>query len=353
VIALRLMKGGSNDLVKISGVLAGILLAAMSGSAGAQTKVKILTNHIGYEASGAKHAVVQCEAGDTVSGFTIHEFPGGKVFSGAPKKALYGADYLVRARDPNGSFYRSVSAPGPGKKPEDRRISADTTGFKIKSKATDSGSGSKMEQLDDRAYEVSYRSGGGISIAALAVASTYKTAGDFNSSDYLKAAAEAFAFLEKNNPRLTNDGKENIVDDYCALLAATELYKATQEEMYKAAADKRASNLMSRLTTPHNRVGGQRASIPGVPIGLHLAPDPAHRILAHGAAEQRLQGAAHPARVGAGQVGAGNQRIGRQRAALVGPQHLAVPLPGFAAWSVQPRAWYFDLDATEGAHQRP
>jgi hypothetical protein len=26
---------------------------------------------------------------------------------------------------------------------------------------------------------------------------------------------------------------------------------------------------------------------------------------------------------------------------------------GFAAWSVQPRAWYFDLDATEGAHQRP
>jgi hypothetical protein len=49
VIALRLMKGGSNDLVKISGVLAGILLAAMSSSAGAQTKVKILTNHIGYE----------------------------------------------------------------------------------------------------------------------------------------------------------------------------------------------------------------------------------------------------------------------------------------------------------------
>src|SRR6266540_1070420 len=104
---------------------------------------------------------------------------------------------------------------------------------------------------------------------------------------------------------------------------------------------------------PHNRFGGQRASIPGVPIGFHLAPDPAHRILAHGAAEQRLQGAAHPARVGAGQVGAGNQRIGRQRAALVGPQHLAVPLRGFAAWSVQPRAWYFDLDATEGAHQRP
>src|SRR5260221_154933 len=33
-----------------------------------------------------------------------------------------------------------------------------------------------------------------------------------------------------------------------------------------------------------------------------------------GGAEQRLQGGAHPARVGAGQVGAGNQRIGRQRA---------------------------------------
>jgi len=46
---------------------------------------------------------------------------------------------------------------------------------------------------------------------------------------------------------MTNDGKENIVDDYCALLAATELYKATGSASYKEAADKRAKQLMNRL----------------------------------------------------------------------------------------------------------
>ena len=35
----------------------------------------------------------------------------------------------------------------------------------------------------------------------------------------------------------------------------------------------------------------------------NLAPDPAHRILAYGPAKQRLQRTAHPARVGAGEVG--------------------------------------------------
>lgn len=47
----------------------------------------------------------------------------------------------------------------------------------------------------------------------------------------------------------TNDGKENIVDDYCALLAATELYRATKNLKYKEAADKRVQSLMARLTT--------------------------------------------------------------------------------------------------------
>jgi hypothetical protein len=35
---------------------------------------------------------------------------------------------------------------------------------------------------------------------------------------------------------------------------------------------------------------------------------------------------AHPARIGAGEVGTGNQRVGDQRAALIGPQRLAPPL---------------------------
>jgi hypothetical protein len=73
--------------------------------------------------------------------------------------------------------------------------------------------------------------------------------GDFNRSEYLKAAEESFAFLEAHNRELLNDGIENILDDYCALLAATELYSATHKQEYRAAADTRAAHLMARLTT--------------------------------------------------------------------------------------------------------
>src|SRR5262252_4019253 len=44
-------------------------------------------------------------------------------------EATFGADFLVRMRSPTGSFYRSVAAPGPGKRPEDRRIAEDAKVF--------------------------------------------------------------------------------------------------------------------------------------------------------------------------------------------------------------------------------
>ena len=47
-------------------------------------------------------------------------------------EAMYGADYLVRMQAPNGSFYRSVSAPGPGKKAVDREIGAESKAYTIK-----------------------------------------------------------------------------------------------------------------------------------------------------------------------------------------------------------------------------
>ncbi len=166
-------------------------------------------------------------------------------------EAMFGADYLVRVKNPNGSFYRSVSGPGPEKKPEDRKIGKDHKGYAIKTIETkDKTNYGNIESVQNQAtYEVSYRAGAGVSIAALAMASTYPVSGDFTSADYLKAAEEAFAFLEKNNVAYTNDGKENILDDYCALMAATELYKVTKKPVYKQAADKRAKNLMDRLTT--------------------------------------------------------------------------------------------------------
>lgn len=163
-------------------------------------------------------------------------------------EALFGADYLVRVQAPNGSFYRSVKAPGAAKLAKDRVIQPEEPSYRIK-QTKDQPFISGAPGAGWHSYQVSYRSGGGMAIAALAIASTYPIAGDFSNADYLKAAEKAFLFLEKNNAAMTNDGKENIIDDYCALSAATELYKATKKEAYKEAADRRAQQLLNRLTS--------------------------------------------------------------------------------------------------------
>ena len=174
-------------------------------------------------------------------------------------EAMFGADYLVRVKSPNGSFYRSIGAPGPEKAAEDRRISKEGTGFAIKTNKNAKFMGETHTEGEKTDYEVGYRNGGGIAIAALAVASTYPVSGDFSNAQYLKTAEDAFAFLETHNQNYLNDGKENIVDDYCALLAATELFKATKSETYKLAADKRAQNLMNRLITSGGHTNYWRA----------------------------------------------------------------------------------------------
>lgn len=166
-------------------------------------------------------------------------------------EAMFGADYLARVKKPSGSFYRTISGRGPEKKPEDRRIAPAMKGFQIKTAETkDKFSKNKEAKgIEEVPYEVGFRAGGGVAIAALAMAGCYDKSGDFSNADYLEAAEEAFVFLDENNVHLTNDGMENIVDDYCALTAATELYKATKNKRYKAAADKRAQSLMGRLTS--------------------------------------------------------------------------------------------------------
>ncbi|WP_426667494.1 glycoside hydrolase family 9 protein [Mucilaginibacter sp. McL0603] len=167
-------------------------------------------------------------------------------------EAMYGADYLCRMQAKNGAFYRSVGAPGPGKLPQDRAIGPEGKSYLIKVSKNDDSFKSKPEEHDWRSFQCSFRSGGGMSIAALAMASTYTTSGDYSNADYLKAAENAFDFLDKNNVAMTNDGKENILDDYCALTAATELYKATKKEKYKAAAKKRTLSLINRLSSWKN-----------------------------------------------------------------------------------------------------
>lgn len=166
-------------------------------------------------------------------------------------EAMYGADYLVRVQAKNGSFYRSIGAPGAGKLAKDRGISPEQKSYRIKV-SKDASWGSDPVKESWRSYQSSYRSGAGMAIAALALASTNSISGDYSAKDYLKAAENAFAFLEKENVQMTNDGKENILDDYCALSAATELYKTTNKPTYKAAAEKRTQSLISRLISWQN-----------------------------------------------------------------------------------------------------
>ena len=140
-------------------------------------------------------------------------------------EGLFGADFLTRVHVKGGSFYGSVSQP----------------------EADDLGIDPTQRTLST--HQVDYREGGGLAIAALARASTYPVSGDYTSAEYLAAAEDAFAFLQVNNVKMTNDGKENILDDYNALLAATELFKATRNATYQQAADTRAQNLVNRLVT--------------------------------------------------------------------------------------------------------
>src|SRR5271167_5183505 len=104
---------------------------------------------------------------------------------------------------------------------------------------------------------------------------------------------------------------------------------------------------------PYDRLFGQRAGVPRVPIVLHLAPGPAHRVLADSTAKQGGERTAHPARVGASQIGARDQRVGGQRAALISPQCPALPIRRLALQGVQSGTRHRDLDRPEGPGQRP
>jgi ligand-binding sensor domain-containing protein len=54
--------------------------------------------------------------------------------------------------------------------------------------------------------------------------------------------------LQANNTKYDDDGRENIIDDYCALMAASELWMATNKPLYRDEARQRAKNLAGRMT---------------------------------------------------------------------------------------------------------
>jgi hypothetical protein len=87
-----------------------------------------------------------------------------------------------------------------------------------------------------------------MAIAALARISQWKRDGDFTSGQYLQGAERAFSHLLVNSTKYADDGKDNIIDDYCALMASSELWIATGKNLYRNEARKRANNLAARVS---------------------------------------------------------------------------------------------------------
>ena len=152
----------------------------------------------------------------------------------ATDEAAYGADFLVRMLDTQGFFYMTVF---------------DGWGTHSRTLCAFSGSSGNMSAN----YQTAFREGGGMAIAALAKASKLGASGDFTSAQYLDTAEKAYAHLTQmqgidKKCAYCDDGKENIIDDYTALLAATELYVATQKADYLNDARLRAQHLAGRIS---------------------------------------------------------------------------------------------------------
>ncbi|EGQ7959191.1 TPA: glycoside hydrolase family 9 protein [Vibrio parahaemolyticus] len=145
------------------------------------------------------------------------------------EEALFGADFLVRMQNEKGFFYMTVFD----------KWSKDTAQREICAYETQLG-----HKFDD--YQAGFRQGGGVTIAALAAASRLGVHGKYDQQKYRNAAENGYWHLKEHNTQYLNDGEENIIDEYCALLASVELFKATKETRYLEESRLWAQRLVAR-----------------------------------------------------------------------------------------------------------
>ncbi|EPD6974518.1 glycoside hydrolase family 9 protein [Vibrio sp. Vb2704] len=145
------------------------------------------------------------------------------------EEALFGADFLVRMQNEKGFFYMTVFD----------KWSKDTAQREICAYETQLG-----HKFDD--YQAGLRQGGGVAIAALAAASRLSVHGEYDQQKYRNAAENGYWHLKEHNTQYLNDGEENIIDEYCALLACVELFKATKETRYLEESRLWAQRLVAR-----------------------------------------------------------------------------------------------------------
>jgi len=145
------------------------------------------------------------------------------------EEALFGADFLLRMQNEKGFFYMTVFD----------KWSKDTAQREICAYETQLG-----HKFDD--YQAGFRQGGGVAIAALAAASRLSVHGEYDQQKYRNAAENGYWHLKEHNTQYLNDGEENIIDEYCALLASVELFKATKETRYLEESRLWAQRLVAR-----------------------------------------------------------------------------------------------------------
>lgn len=156
------------------------------------------------------------------------------------EEVVWGADYLRRSLSSDGYFYGNVlDKLGDAEQeiPDERLI----TGF------------DQQSAHFNTHYQAAFREGAGMAIAALArayeISQTTGVEGEYSAKQYLLAAETAFIHTQANNLYYVDNGQENIIDDYTALIAATDLYRVTKKYRYLEAAKIRAHNLNNRLTS--------------------------------------------------------------------------------------------------------
>ena len=201
-------------------------------------------------------------------------------------EGLHGADFLCRMQDESGFFYMTLFDKW-SKDPEQRELCAYATQQGIKSAR----------------WQAGFRQGGGMAIAALARAAREPIGGDLDTSQYADAARRGYLHLREHNLAYLDDGVENIIDDYCALLAAVELTRTLGAEWLAEARD-RAGRLCARQRAHpdlgHHWAANDDGSRPyyhaaeaGLPVlalleYLAIEPDPARQWAARTVAEQAL-----------------------------------------------------------------
>ncbi|WP_429154253.1 glycoside hydrolase family 9 protein [Aeromonas media] len=217
---------------------------------------------------------------------TRHDIDGVNLCKRLNDEGLHGADFLCRMQDESGFFYMTLFDKW-SKDPEQRELCAYAT----------------QQGLKSSDWQAGFRQGGGMAIAALARAAREQTGGDFDTSHYAEAARRGYLHLREHNLAYLDDGCENIIDDYCALLAAVELTQTLGHDWLGEARD-RAGRLCARQR-PHPELGhywsanddGSRpyyhAAEAGLPVlalleYLGVEPDQEHRARVSAVVQQAL-----------------------------------------------------------------